>query len=412
MDMKHPLNLQRELKKFIYSDLELHRIPLGYFNRDIRSVLTQCLKDSLNLKVSSEKRLLEINVIIDYLNDELNLGHWCKVPIKVRHCFTICSYVKCLILLNSGRNSRPNLLKECLNSLDMGLLLGAPLEENPDLLTGSAEYLRKELQIYNVAENKTDIRENLSKRKIDEPNDFMNLKGRLVESVECPSLQEFIEQYFFAQVPVKIKGCLNHWPASKKWTDLNYLLEIAGDRTVPIEVGSQYTHENWSQKLMTLKDFVTKHYLSEDGNIGYLAQHNLFEQIPKLKDDICIPEYCGMSVNDADPDINAWFGPKGTVSPLHTDPSNNLLAQVYGTKQVILFAPSDTQYLYPHEEKLLNNTAQVNPVQPDLEEHPQFTKATMFKCLLEPGEMLFIPEKWWHHVTALDKSFSVSFWWK
>lgn len=32
-------------------------------------------------------------------------------------------------------------------------------------------------------------------------------------------------------------------------------------------------------------------------------------------------------------------------------------------------------------------------------------------CYLGPGEMLYIPPNWWHHVTALTPSFSVSFWW-
>ena len=37
---------------------------------------------------------------------------------------------------------------------------------------------------------------------------------------------------------------------------LNYLKQIAGSRTVPIEIGSKYTDENWSQALMKLSDFI------------------------------------------------------------------------------------------------------------------------------------------------------------
>ena len=32
-------------------------------------------------------------------------------------------------------------------------------------------------------------------------------------------------------------------------------------------------------------------------------------------------------------------------------------------------------------------------------------------CILEEGEMLYIPPKWWHYGRSLTTSFSVSFWW-
>lgn len=48
---------------------------------------------------------------------------------------------------------------------------------------------------------------------------------------------------------------------------------------------------------------------------------------------------------------------------------------------------------------------------PDLEKFPKFAEAPFLSCILSPGELLFIPIKYWHYVRALDLSFSVSFWW-
>lgn len=51
-------------------------------------------------------------------------------------------------------------------------------------------------------------------------------------------------------------------------------------------------------------------------------------QIPELFEDIRIPSYITENYGDVDVDISVYFGPSGTISPLHFDPKHNLLAQV------------------------------------------------------------------------------------
>lgn len=54
---------------------------------------------------------------------------------------------------------------------------------------------------------------------------------------------------------------------------------------------------------------------------------------------------------------------------------------------------------------------QVEVENPDLERFPQFAKAPYQECVLQPGDVLFIPVRHWHYVRSLELSFSVSFWW-
>ncbi|GBN24144.1 Lysine-specific demethylase 8 [Araneus ventricosus] len=191
---------------------------------------------------------------------------------------------------------------------------------------------------------------------------------------------------------------------------IDYILGKARYRTVPIEIGSKYTDDNWTQSLMTVGDFVEKYIKNklDQKEIGYLAQHNLFNQIPELFEDIEVPSYI---TNKDDVDVSVWFGPGGTVSPLHFDPKYNLLAQVIGEKYIRLYSEDQTENLYPRHNTWLSNTSQVDAENPDLDSFPLFAEATYEECVLKPGQLLFIPPRCWHYVRSLSTSFSVSFWW-
>jgi hypothetical protein len=102
-----------------------------------------------------------------------------------------------------------------------------------------------------------------------------------------------------------------------------------------------------------------------------------------------------------------WIGPAGTFTPLHFDLTNNLIAQVVGTKRVILLPPSDTRRLYNHKHVFsavhdITDEAKLN-------QYPLARGAQTFELDLEPGDALFVPVGWWHQVTALDFSVTLTF---
>lgn len=60
----------------------------------------------------------------------------------------------------------------------------------------------------------------------------------------------------------------------------------------------------------------------------------------------------------------------------------------------------------------LFSAPQVDLDEPDAEASSSIRDLPVLDCILEAGQMLFIPPGWWHYVKSLSVSFSVSFWWK
>lgn len=283
--------------------------------------------------------------------------------------------------------------------------------------------------------------------------------------------------------PLVLTGLVDQWPArmDRPWNKPSYLLSrtLGGRRLVPVELGRSYVDEGWGQKIVKFGDFLADYVdatliSSCSGTAGeqahhadastrptaYLAQHQLLLQLPQLRDDILIPDLCYTAPppHPTDPSkdqpeleepmLNAWFGPPGTITPLHTDPYHNLLVQVVGRKYVRLYAPQQSARMCARGKEGgvdMGNTSSWDvgvvegwdpkPVVEDdddnddeegrgegkKERHTAEDKATSHKsykknipfvdCILEPGDTLYIPIGWWHYVRGLSVSFSVSIWW-
>ena len=105
-----------------------------------------------------------------------------------------------------------------------------------------------------------------------------------------------------------------------------------------------------------------------------------------------------------------WVGPSGTVTPLHCDYDDNIFAQVWGSKRIFLAPPHHDQYLYPREANAMLFGSPFDPEAPDFDRFPLARQASLIECIVNPGDMLYVPAGWYHQVRALTFSLSCNRW--
>ncbi|KAB2077771.1 hypothetical protein ES319_A06G118800v1 [Gossypium barbadense] len=349
--------------------------------------------------------------------EQLHSGPWHSVLPVWRDAYSMACLHVAKFHLSNGE------FRDALRSLDMGIIMGGPLLRK-DLDSAIEGVLAAKSRHYHneVADNDKEGHGEAGSRLLVSPQEFdksevlrilpiRSLSSKIVGKRSALSLEAFLCEYFLSGSPVIITDCMAHWPARTRWNDMDYLRRIAGDRTVPVEVGKNYLCSEWKQELVTFSEFLERVQSTGCSSKAptYLAQHQLFDQINDLRKDISIPDYCCAGGGELR-SLNAWFGPAGTVTPLHHDPHHNILAQVVGKKYVRLYSAKYSEELYPYSETMLNNSSQVDLDNIDEVEFPKVRDLEFIDCILEEGEMLYIPPKWWHYVRSLTTSFSVSYW--
>ena len=167
--------------------------------------------------------------------------------------------------------------------------------------------------------------------------------------------------------------------------------------------------------LSNFLDRVAGHVEDADPPSFYIGSTDLDDYLPGFRNenDLSLPP----PPPDHDPPLaSIWIGNR-TIAQTHYDMSNNLAVCVAGRRRFTLFPPDQISNLYPGPLEPTPGGQVVSMVDlsaPDYVRYPRFADAAAVAQVadLEPGDVLFYPALWWHHVEALE-SFNVlvNYWW-
>jgi hypothetical protein len=232
-----------------------------------------------------------------------------------------------------------------------------------------------------------------------------------VEKRAAVSRDEFVARYVRGCRPVVLTDVARDWPAMRRWspqdlkTRFGHLdVEIQAER----DANPQYEQNKLQlRRVARLGEFVDQVLAGGPTNDYYMTANNEVlrrpEFAPLLADIGTLPPYCDAA--QLSRLSSFWFGPAGTVTPLHHDTLMLLHTQIVGRKRWRFISPLETPKLYNHNGVF----SPIDVERPDLARYPLFAQARVLEVIVEPGETVFLPLAWWHQVTSLDVSLSFSY---
>ena len=238
------------------------------------------------------------------------------------------------------------------------------------------------------------------------------------------------EELLRADAPCVLRGLVRDWPAvaaAREGDDAigRYLLRFYRGEPVRAYVGAPEMRGRffYDEELRGFNFRIASERL--DNVLSAIASHRADAAPPAIyvgatAVDRWLPGFRAensLGLGDRQPLVSAWLGNRSRVSA-HQDVTDNIACVVAGRRRFTLFPPSQLANLYigPLDYTPAGQAISLVDLHaPDLQRFPRFAEAWRHAQVaeLEPGDAIFIPSLWWHHVEALSAfNLLVNFWWR
>ncbi len=227
-----------------------------------------------------------------------------------------------------------------------------------------------------------------------------------IDRVKTISKEDFIANYFKPQKPVVIERFIEDWPAFSKW-NLDYMAEVAGDKEVPLYDDRPVNHNdgfNEPHAKMKMRDYIE--LLKREPTKYRIFLWNILKEVPQLQKDYQYPDF-GLKLMKGLPML--FFGGTNSHTFMHydIDLANIFHFHFHGEKETILFDQKQNDFLYKIPHSLIVRE-DIDFKNPDYEQWPALKKAKGFRANLTHGNVLYMPEGYWHYMRYATPGFSMS----
>jgi hypothetical protein len=254
--------------------------------------------------------------------------------------------------------------------------------------------------------------------------------ARYVRDVEGYTPHTLTDEILTSTEPLLLRGLVKQWPMVKAALESPqaadaYLRRYYRDASVVAmlgspEMGGRFFYND------TLDGFnFTPVRVRLDGVLGELRGHYNDVKPPAIyvgstTVETCLPGFAEenfMDLGERAALMSIWIGNQTRIAA-HYDLPDNLACVAAGHRRFTLFPPAQLSNLYigPLDFTPAGQAISlVDFANPDLEKFPKFAEAWQHAQVAEmrPGDALFIPSMWWHHVEALDRfNVLINYWWR